>query len=83
MTGDGTIIHQKAMNDKAIAQNIKQIKEAKDVPRPKTIVFAKAQDNLGNKRLRYVGTFRINPDQSDAETVRFDRISTWEKTRAN
>ena len=83
ITGDGTIIHQKAMSDKAISQNIKQIKEAKDVLRPKTIVFAKGQDNLGNKRLRYVGTFRINPGQSDAGAVRFDRISTWERTRAN
>jgi hypothetical protein len=82
MSADGMIIHQKAMSDKAKAQNTKQIQQANNSPLPKTIVFAKAQDSLRNNLLRYVGTFRINPNQSDVEAVRFDRISTWEKTRA-
>jgi len=83
LSQDGTVIYQKAMSDKARAQNAKQIKEAQAAPLPKTIVFAKAQDSLGNRRLRYVGTFRINPDQSDMNAIRFDRIAVYEQTRAH
>lgn len=83
MTGDGMVIHQKAMSDKARSHNVQQIQKANSSTRPKTIVFAKAKDNLGFNLLRYVGTFRINPEQSIAEAIRFDRISTWEKTRTN
>ena len=82
MCADGTVIHQKAMTEKARTQNIKQLKQAENSLIPKTIVFAKARDNLGFNLLRYVGTFQINPDRSDAQAIRFDRTSVWEKTRA-
>jgi len=81
MSRDGTVIHQIAMTSLAQEHNIKQIEKAKSSPLPKTIVFAKSQDNLRRNLLRYVGTFRINPDSSDETAVRFDRISVSERVR--
>jgi very-short-patch-repair endonuclease len=84
MNGNGTVIYQKALSEKARCQNMKQIKEAMGRKRiPKTIVFAKFEDNLGVKRLNYVGTFIIKPEQSDYCAIRFDRVSIWEKVRPN
>lgn len=78
---DGTKIYERAINAEGRASLEKQRSEMRVQPNRRAIVFAKAQDPLGYKLLRYVGTFQPNFSETDEEVITFDRIAISEKTR--
>lgn len=85
---DGEHIYERVANgltakqeQDAISSLKKQRDEGKNHKDRKTIVFAKVKDPLGQNLLRYVGTFKMNTDDSAERCVQFDRISTVEPVR--
>lgn len=83
LTADGKKIIERALNnnEEALVSIQKQKeREVADGSR-KTIVFAKARDSLGFNLYRYVGTFRMNLDESTETEIIFDRVSEEEKVR--
>ena len=81
MTADGQHIYQRANNDEARKQNKSSLEGLQNTQESNVIVFAKAKDSLGANLLRYVGTFRVNRDQSCADFIKFDLIRTHERVR--
>lgn len=78
LSADGKHIFERAINDEAVKSIAKQLKESKDCPDRKFIVFAKAKDSLGANLLRYVGIFRLNLFASTERVIRFDLLRTKE-----
>jgi len=86
LTNNGKTIYERAIDcqpkrQEAILSLKKQKKDNSKYPDRKYIVFAKAKDILGLNLLRYVGTFRVNLEDTDESYLKFDRISTDEDVR--
>lgn len=79
---DGKTIFQRGLTGEAEEHNHKQLEEERKRPKKRSvIVFAKAKDSLGLNLLRYVGTFRMDREESSRKALIFRRIETREKTR--
>lgn len=85
----GLVINERAVNEpklkneraRASLRN-QRLDLAKD-PDRNIIVFSKAKDALGNRLLRYVGTFKVNlaQEHESPDNLRFDRVRETEKVR--
>lgn len=78
LTPDGETIFERAINDAGKVSIGKQIKDWKNEPERKAIVFAKAEDFLGSNLLRYVGSFTVDWSKSSDDTLAFKRIAIEE-----
>jgi hypothetical protein len=84
----GRVINERAanepkLNEKARASLRKQRLDLAKDPDRNIIVFSKAKDALGNRLLRYVGTFKVNltREHESLNNLRFDRVRETEKVR--
>ncbi|CAH8236387.1 Restriction endonuclease PvuRts1 I (fragment) [Vibrio aestuarianus] len=83
LTTDGKRIIERALNNNEeaiLSINKQKERELADGSR-KAIVFAKVRDSLGFNLYRYVGTFRMNINESSDTEIIFDRVSEEEKIR--
>ena len=90
LVNDGTRINERARigedgkpNEEALSSIKKQLKDSRTHPDAKWIVFAKARDCLGFNLLRYVGTFKLNLNESTDDNLIFDRTSDRELVRTH
>lgn len=81
LSPDGRHIYERALDEEGRVSIAKQIKDARAKPDSKMIVFAKSKDTLGANLLRYVGTFKINFDESSLDLIQFDLVRTREPVR--
>ena len=84
----GRVINERArsepkLNEKARESLKKQRTDLAKDPHRNIIVFSKAKDALGNRLLRYVGTFKANltPEHYSPDNLRFDLVRGEEKVR--
>lgn len=83
LSPDGSRIYEIATCHEAKKSIESQIDDAKHHPRRNTIVFAKARDSLGRNLLRFVGTFKLNLEDSSEDCVIFDLIRSREPVRTD
>ena len=82
LSHDGRRIFERALDANSEAKDSITKQKMDDLAEPKSyVVFAKAQDPLGFKLLRYVGTFKMNHIDSNELEIIFDRIRTEEPVR--
>lgn len=81
LSNDGNHIYEKATNEAGKISIAKQLEDFRKNRNGNCIVFAKAKDNLGLNLLRYVGTFKVNENESNEEQIRFDKIHDKEDIR--
>lgn len=77
----GTVIYQRARNEEGIASIKKQRRDNEKSPKRRFIVFAKGEDALGTKLLRYVGVFKADLAGSTDEAVKFELVQDEIKIR--
>lgn len=77
----GKKIFERAANEDGVSSIKQQIEEGAQRPHVKWIVFAKAKDHLGFNLYRYVGSFKMNIDESTEDNLVFDRVSSVEAVR--
>lgn len=77
----GMKIYERAANNDGVLSIRQQIEEGRQRPDVKWIVFARAKDHLGFNLYRYVGSFKMNFNESTPDNLVFDRVSTVEDVR--
>lgn len=74
---DGKFIYERATND----ESRQSIQAQLQSPGENYIIFARAINELGHALYRYVGTFRMNTQESNQDVIRFDLVRDVENIR--